>query len=142
MSAAIGLTREKPPAMNVRRRVNEAGLHVLVAEDEVVSQEFAAEALRRLMHRVTIVGDGEEALRQLEQGHFDLVFMDVSMPKLDGLEATRRYREKERGSRTPIVALTAHSRREDRLKCVEAGMDAVLYTGPGPVLSRLGLAAQ
>src|SRR4029078_9958580 len=73
VSAAIGLTREKPPAMNMRRRateagltvsrcVTDAGLHVLVAEDEVVSQEFAAEALRRLMHRVTIVGDGEEAL--------------------------------------------------------------------------------
>jgi len=52
--------------------------------------------------------------------------MDVQMPKLDGLEATRRYREKERGSRTPIVALTAHSRREDRVRCLEAGMDAVL----------------
>jgi len=78
------------------------------------------------MHRVTVVSDGEEALRRLERDHFDIVFMDVSMPRLDGLEANRRYREKESGSRTPIVALTAHSRREDRLLCLEAGMDAVL----------------
>ena len=113
-------------SVNVRRRMGEAGLHILVAEDEAVSQEFAAEALHRMMHRVTIVSDGEEALQRLDQDHFDIVFMDVSMPRVDGLEATRRYREKEHGSRTPIVALTAHSRREDRQLCLEAGMDAVL----------------
>ena len=126
IGAALGVATPGSQTVNVRRRVSEAGLHILVAEDEAVSQEFAAEALRRLMHRVTVVSDGEEALRRLERDHFDIVFMDVSMPKLDGLEATRRYREKERGSRTPIVALTAHSRREDRLLCLEAGMDAVL----------------
>jgi two-component system sensor histidine kinase/response regulator len=126
VTSAIGVLVPRGPAINVKKRVSEAGLHVLVAEDEMVSQEFAAEALRRLMHRVTVVSDGEEALRRLERENFDLVFMDVSMPKLDGLEATRRYREKERGSRTPIVALTAHSRREDRVQCIEAGMDAVL----------------
>ena len=113
-------------ALNVRRRMGEAGLHILVAEDEAVSQEFASEALRRMMHRVTVVSDGEEALKRLDQDNFDIVFMDVSMPRVDGLEATRRYREKEHGSRTPIVALTAHSHREDRLMCLEAGMDAVL----------------
>ena len=126
VSAAVGLTHRREPLLQVRERLSRAGLHVLVAEDEVVSQEFAAEALRRLMHRVTVVSDGEEALRRLERENFDLVFMDVQMPKIDGLEATRRYREKERGSRTPIVAFTAHSRREDRARCLEAGMDAVL----------------
>jgi two-component system, sensor histidine kinase and response regulator len=126
VAAAIGTKPKEGPADDVRQRVARSGLHVLVAEDEAVSQEFAAEALRRMMHRVTIVSDGEEALRRLEHDNFDLVFMDVQMPKLDGLEATRRYRERERGSRTPIVALTAHSRREDRVQCLEAGMDAVL----------------
>ena len=58
---------------------------------------------------------------------FDLVLMDVQMPSLDGLEVTRRYREREaKGVRTPIVALTAHFGREDRERCLEAGMDAVL----------------
>jgi two-component system, sensor histidine kinase and response regulator len=126
VTAAIGTRAKDGPADDVRQRVARSGLHVLVAEDEAVSQEFAAEALRRMMHRVTVVSDGEEALHRLERDNFDLVFMDVQMPKLDGLEATRRYRERERGSRTPIVALTAHSRREDRVQCLEAGMDAVL----------------
>jgi CheY-like chemotaxis protein len=126
ISAALGMGIRRAPLVEVRQRVSRAGLHILVAEDEAVSQEFAAEALRRLMHRVTLVSDGEEALRHLERENFDVVFMDVQMPKIDGLEVTRRYREKERGSRTPIVALTAHSRREDRVRCLEAGMDAVL----------------
>ncbi len=126
IATAIGTKSHEEPLEQVRRRVARSGLHVLVAEDEAVSQEFAKEALRRLMHRVTVVADGEEALQCLERGHFDIVFMDVQMPNLDGLEATRRYRERERGSRTPIVALTAHSRREDRARCLEAGMDAVL----------------
>ncbi|HSP15787.1 MAG TPA: ATP-binding protein [Thermoanaerobaculia bacterium] len=126
VATAVGTKPAEVQADDVRTRVARSGLHILVAEDEAVSQEFAAEALRRMMHRVTVVGDGEEALRRLEHHNFDLVFMDVQMPKLDGLEATRRYRERERGSRTPIVALTAHSRREDRVQCLEAGMDAVL----------------
>lgn len=126
VGTALGIVKASAASINIRRRVSEAGLHVLVAEDEAVSQEFAAEALRRLMHRVSVVSDGAEALLRLESENFDLVFMDVSMPKIDGLEATRRYREIERGSRTPIVALTAHSRREDRVRCLEAGMDAVL----------------
>ena len=126
VGAALGVPTPGAQAVNIKRRMGESGLYVLVAEDEAVSQEFAAEALRRMMHRVTVVSDGEEALARLDVDHFDIVFMDVSMPKLDGLEATRRYREKERGSRTPIVALTAHSRREDRTLCLEAGMDAVL----------------
>lgn len=126
VATALGVATPGAQSVNIKRRMGEAGLHVLVAEDEAVSQEFAAEALRRMMHRVTVVADGEEALSRLDAEHFDIVFMDVSMPKLDGLEATRRYREKERGSRTPIVALTAHSHREDRLRCLEAGMDAVL----------------
>lgn len=126
IALAIGMKEQEDVAEDVKQRVARSGLHVLVAEDEAVSQEFAKEALRRMMHRVTVVADGEEALQRLGRENFDIVFMDVQMPKLDGLEATRRYRERERGSRTPIVALTAHSRREDRAQCLEAGMDAVL----------------
>ncbi|HSP34268.1 MAG TPA: ATP-binding protein [Thermoanaerobaculia bacterium] len=116
----------KAAVIQTKQRVEKSGLHILVAEDETVSQEFATEALRRMMHRVTVAADGEQALRLLSRENFDLVLMDVSMPKLDGLEVTRLYRERERGSRTPIIALTAHSRREDRDRCLEAGMDAVL----------------
>ncbi len=126
VASCVGTRAGGRLAIELKQRVEKSGLHVLVAEDEAVSQEFAAEALRRMMHRVTVVSDGEEALHLLSRENFDLVLMDVSMPNLDGLEATRRYRERERGSRTPIIALTAHSRREDRERCLEAGMDAVL----------------
>ncbi|HEX9160825.1 MAG TPA: ATP-binding protein [Thermoanaerobaculia bacterium] len=126
IGTALGLNAKRTTAPLMRQRVNAAGLHVLVAEDEIVSQEFAAEALRRLMHHVTLVSDGAEALERLAHENFDLVFMDVQMPRIDGLEATRRFRETEKGRRTPVIALTAHSRRDDRARCLEAGMDAVL----------------
>ena len=123
---ALSISGAKDVHVDVRQRANEAGLHVLVAEDEVVSQEIAAEALRRLMHRVTVASDGQEALDILQREYFDVVFLDIQMPKLDGLEVARRFRATERGRRIPIVAMTAHSRREERSRCIEAGMDAVL----------------
>ncbi|HXG59035.1 MAG TPA: response regulator, partial [Thermoanaerobaculia bacterium] len=103
-----------------------APLRVLLAEDHPVSQEFAAEALRRLGHEVVLVSDGEQALQALQNGLFDAVLMDVQMPRLDGVEATRRFRQTERGRRTPIIAVTAYIRPEDQTRCLDAGMDAVL----------------
>ncbi len=101
-------------------------LRLLVAEDHPVNQEFAAEALRRLGHSVDVASNGSEALDLMKRKPFDLVLMDVQMPDIDGLEVTRRYRAEEREGHVPIVALTAHTRREDRDRCLEAGMDAVL----------------
>ncbi|MGZ8867644.1 MAG: ATP-binding protein, partial [Thermoanaerobaculia bacterium] len=102
-------------------------LRVLVAEDNIVNQEFAAEALRKLGHRVFVASDGEEALKMMRQQIFDIVLMDVQMPILSGLDVTHQYRESEPiGLHTPIVALTAHTAAEDRHRCIEAGMDAVL----------------
>jgi len=99
-------------------------LRVLVAEDNLVNQEFASEVLRRLGHNVVVVADGREALDRLANETFDLVLMDVQMPDIDGLEVTRRARA--RGVQTKIVALTAHTRREDRDRCIDAGMDGVM----------------
>jgi len=114
-------------AGSVERPRRAGALRVLVAEDNLIAQEFAAEALRRLGHSIALASDGNEALTMLRREIFDLVLMDVQMPSLDGLEVTRRYREREaKGVRTPIVALTAHFGREDRERCIEAGMDAVL----------------
>jgi signal transduction histidine kinase/CheY-like chemotaxis protein len=102
-------------------------LNVLIAEDNPVNQEFAAEALRRLGHRVRVASDGEEALRMMQREFYDLVLMDVQMPRLSGLETTKKYRDTEpRGIHTPIIALTAHTGRDERQRCIEAGMDAVL----------------
>jgi signal transduction histidine kinase/DNA-binding NarL/FixJ family response regulator len=127
IGAAMKLAR-RPPVMASLEPLPHAGtLRVLVAEDNLVAQEFAAEALRRLGHSVVLASDGEEALGRLRREIFDLVLMDVQMPALDGLEVTRRYRSGEsEGVRTPIIALTAHYGREDRERCIEAGMDGVL----------------
>ena len=101
-------------------------LRVLVVDDNVINQEFAAEAVRRLGHVVTTAESGVEALDILSKRTFDVVLLDVQMPGLDGLEVVRRFRSVERGNRTPIVAVTAHTAREDRDRCAVAGFDAVL----------------
>jgi len=105
-------------------------LRVLVVDDNVVNQEFAAEAVRRLGHVVTTLESGAEALDVLAKRTFDVILLDIQMPGLDGLEVACRFRTMEtrrsRGTRTPIVAVTAHTTREDRDRCTAAGFDAVL----------------
>ncbi|MHC4716833.1 MAG: hybrid sensor histidine kinase/response regulator, partial [Planctomycetota bacterium] len=103
-------------------------LHLLLAEDNPVNQALAARILEKHGHRVTVVGNGREAVEAAGAGSFDLILMDVQMPAMDGLEATAAIRDGERGSgrHTPIVAMTAHAMKGDREKCVEAGMDAYL----------------
>jgi CheY-like chemotaxis protein len=74
---------------------------------------------------VTLVANGKEAVEAVEQNIFDVVFMDVQMPEMDGLEATStiRAREKTRGTHVPIIAMTAHAMTGDREHCIAAGMD-------------------
>ena len=105
-----------------------ACLRVLLAEDNLINQRLAVRLLEKRGHRVVVVVNGLEALEMLERQKFDLVLMDVQMPKMDGLEATAVIREKERGGRprTPVIALTAHAMKGDREKCLAAGMDAYL----------------
>ncbi len=98
--------------------------HVLLVEDNDINQEVASEILRLFGLRVTLATTGQEALAALEREAFDLVLMDLQMPEMDGLEATRRARGL--GHRLPIVAMTANARREDRELCLAAGMDDYL----------------
>jgi CheY-like chemotaxis protein len=127
LGIVLGLVRKSAPRVEPESRRAVDALRVLVAEDNLVNQEFAAEALRKLGHRLSVASDGEEALRMMREQIFDIVLMDVQMPKLSGLDVTRMYREIEpEALHTPIVALTAHSGLEDRQRCLEAGMDAVL----------------
>jgi signal transduction histidine kinase/CheY-like chemotaxis protein len=126
IGVAMGLT-ERGVSFTLERRVDGEGmLRVLVVDDQPVNQEFAVEALRRLGHRPTPASNGEDALRLLRQQKFDLVLLDIQMPGIDGLEVARRFRATERAPRTPIVALTAHTTREMRDRCLAAGFDSVL----------------
>ncbi len=98
-------------------------LDVLLVEDNLVNQKLAITLLGQWGHRVTLAQDGQEALDMLGRQRYDVVLMDMMMPVMDGLEATRRYRALEKGPRIPFIAMTANAMRGDREKCLEAGMD-------------------
>jgi len=101
-----------------------APLRLLLAEDNPVNQRVAVLMLERLGQRVDVVADGAEAVRAVERTPYDLVLMDVQMPELDGLEATRRIRARLPADRQPrIVAMTADASTEDRQRSLAAGMD-------------------
>ncbi len=102
-------------------------MRILLAEDNLVNQKVALRMLERLGHHVTLANNGREALSAFEKQAFDLILMDVQMPEMDGLEATRKVREMEpTGSRVPIVALTAHAMDSHQEECLAAGMDSFL----------------
>jgi signal transduction histidine kinase/DNA-binding response OmpR family regulator/ligand-binding sensor domain-containing protein len=106
----------------------ERPLKILVAEDNTVNQKLAVVMLSKMGHDVTLAVNGVEALAKWAEGRFDLVFMDIQMPELDGLEAARRIRRREQstGEHVPIVAMTAHAMRGDVGRCREAGMDGYI----------------
>lgn len=102
-----------------------AGLKVLLTEDNPVNQLTATTMLKKLGHQVDVANNGLEALEQLAGNDYDVVFMDVQMPEMDGMTATARIREDEKtsGKHIPIIAMTAHAMQGDREKCLEGGMD-------------------
>lgn len=101
-------------------------LQILLAEDSLVNQKLAVGLLTRQGHEVTVVSNGRAAIEAWENDSFDIVLMDVQMPEMDGLSATREIRrlEAERGRpHTPIISLTAHAMKGDRERCLAAGSD-------------------
>lgn len=103
--------------------------HVLLVEDNDVNRLVAQHMLETAGARVTVAVDGEQALQKLQRQSFDCVLMDVQMPVMDGLEATRQWRQEEDGQalkRTPIIALTANALTGERERCLSAGMDDYL----------------
>ncbi len=103
-------------------------LDILVAEDKRINRELVVNLLSSSGHSVVCCTDGAETVDTWQRQQFDLVLMDVQMPKMDGLEATRRIRELEAGTgrQTPIIAMTAHAMESDRRNCLDAGMDGYL----------------
>ena len=98
---------------------------ILLAEDKPMNRRLATLLLEKRGYLVVAANDGEEVLEKLKAEHFDLILMDVQMPKMDGLEATARIRgsDDQKIREIPIIAMTAYSAKEDREKCLLAGMD-------------------
>jgi two-component system, sensor histidine kinase and response regulator len=119
-AAAAAAPPAAPPA---RER-----LRVLLVEDNPVNRKLAVHVLEKDGHAVVAAENGAVALEVLEAGAFDLILMDVQMPRMDGIEATRAIRGKEKasGRHVPIIALTAHAMAGDRERCLQAGMDGYL----------------
>lgn len=104
-----------------------AAVRVSVAEDNSVNQRVATRLLEMVGLTTDVVDDGQAAVEAVQQGAYDLVFMDLRMPEMDGLDATRRIRSVVPAAQQPrIVALTANTTAEDEARCAEAGMDGFL----------------
>jgi signal transduction histidine kinase/CheY-like chemotaxis protein len=116
-------------------------LRILLAEDGEINRRVALGILTKQGHQVVTVPDGRQALEALAKEEFDVVLMDVHMPEMDGLEATRRLRERERqqGGHVPVIALTASAMKGDREVCLGAGMDGYIAKPfrPGTLLGAL-----
>ena len=103
-------------------------VRLLVAEDDQVIRQILGAMLKRSDYDLDFVENGEKAVGMWESGEYDLILMDVQMPRLNGFEATAAIREKERekGGHIPIIAMTAHAFKEDEERCLAAGMDAYI----------------
>ncbi len=102
------------------------GTRVLVAEDNPINRRVARSVLSRFGCVTEIAENGEQAVQMALANEYDMIFMDVQMPVVNGFDATRRIREQEAGRRTPITAMTAYAMEGDKERCLEAGMDDFL----------------
>jgi PAS domain S-box-containing protein len=126
LEVALGLAAGGTARAKATQRIAiERPLRILLAEDNLVNQQVALRTLARWGYEASVVSDGAAAVAAVAAAPYDVVLMDVEMPALDGLEATRRIRDAG-GPQPRIIALTAYATREDREQCLEAGMDDYL----------------
>jgi CheY-like chemotaxis protein len=118
-----GASAPKPAQRTVPHRV---GLRILLAEDNAVNQQVAIALLEKRGHRVDVAQNGREAVELACAHRYDVVLMDVRMPEMDGIEATHKLRVLPATVDLPIIALTAHALREERERCLAAGMNDFL----------------
>ncbi len=134
--STVSHAKQRIVTRHVVREMRRGAVRILLAEDNITNQQVAIGLLKKLGLRADAVGDGVEAIRSLETLPYDLVLMDVQMPEMDGLEATRRIRDPESAvlnHQVPIVAMTAHAMQGDRERCLEAGMDDYVTKPISPI---------
>jgi len=123
----MGLAGNEDAPLVTRHMVHEnrQRLRILLADDVEINRKVATRMLEKLGHSVVTVINGREAVAAWDKGDYNLVFMDIQMPEMDGLQATAIIREKERfsGRHIPIIAMTAYAMKGDDEKCLSAGMD-------------------
>jgi len=134
-TASFGVSKQVVPSLPLAapiirpaRQQAHRKLRILLVEDNTVNQKLAQRLLEKRGHHVTVTANGREALAALGREDFDVAFMDVQMPEMDGFEATAaiRAREQETGGHLPIIAMTAHAMQGDRERCLAAGMDSYI----------------
>ncbi len=126
-NASAGLPKDANPVLSRQVGPKEVkDLHILLAEDNPVNSRIAILMLRKLGYKADSAANGLEVLQALDRQAYDVVLMDVQMPEMDGLEATREIRRRWPSDSPRIVALTAHAIAGDKEKCLEAGMDDYL----------------
>jgi PAS domain S-box-containing protein len=128
LSARMTPVESKPLITRHTLREGRQPLRVLLAEDNPVNQRLAARLLEKYGHVVVLAGDGAQALEAIAREDFDVILMDVQMPGMDGVQATKAIRKKEQitGTHMPIIAMTAHAMAGDRQRFLGAGMDGYI----------------
>jgi CheY-like chemotaxis protein len=134
---------EAPPALSLadQTRIAVAGLqrdhagrNILLVEDEPINREVVQALLESAGLRVDLAADGLEAVQCASEYRYDLILMDMQMPRLDGLQACGRIRQASPGAGVPIIALTANAFAQDRQRCLDAGMDDYLSKPIDPLV--------
>jgi PAS domain S-box-containing protein len=114
-------------ARSVKSQSSESSIRVLLAEDNPVNQKVMLKMLERLGYHADVASDGQEVLQALEREHYDIILMDIQMPKMDGLEAARAIRQRFPAEAQPrIIAITAYALAGDKERCLKAGMDGYI----------------
>ncbi len=124
-ATALAVSEDCTAGRAARSLAPAAGLRILLAEDNPVNRRVAQRMLEKMGHSVALAETGRQAVEAAARERFDLIFMDVQMPEMDGFKATAQIRRNEH-RRTPIIAMTAHAMNGHREQCLRAGMDDYL----------------